>query len=241
MGRSSVSCRDARTSGRLSKHKGPSGRRRPTRASGQTEREKNRRRSWRLLNREAILYCTLDLDGSIRSVEGPFETLSGYKWSDLVGKAGRELIHPESFLTAEQHFREHVSGEREFALSELHVLNKHGDAVPVLATSMPIRNTDGAIVGARGMIHAIGDPVAARPAGRPNLKTARPIEPLTPRQTEVLGLLSQGLSTREIAYRLVVTEETVRHHIRAILRAFEAHSRLEAVIQALSLGVIAVP
>jgi DNA-binding NarL/FixJ family response regulator len=52
---------------------------------------------------------------------------------------------------------------------------------------------------------------------------------LTPRQIEVLRLLEQGRSTDQIAAGLHISVETVRNHIRAILRTLGVHSRLEAV------------
>ena len=52
---------------------------------------------------------------------------------------------------------------------------------------------------------------------------------LTPRQTEVLRLLEHGRSTNQIAAELHLSVETVRNHIRHILRALGVHSRLEAV------------
>ena len=52
---------------------------------------------------------------------------------------------------------------------------------------------------------------------------------LTPRQAEVLELLERGLSTKQIAGQLHLSTETVRNHIRHLLRAVGAHSRLEAV------------
>jgi DNA-binding NarL/FixJ family response regulator len=52
---------------------------------------------------------------------------------------------------------------------------------------------------------------------------------LTPRQAEVLDLLERGRSTRQIAEELHLSVETVRNHIRHLLRAMGAHSRLEAV------------
>jgi two-component system NarL family response regulator len=55
---------------------------------------------------------------------------------------------------------------------------------------------------------------------------------------EVLGLLAQGLNTREIAGRLGVAVETTRNHIRALLRRLGVHSRLEAVIVARRQGLI---
>ena len=52
---------------------------------------------------------------------------------------------------------------------------------------------------------------------------------LTPRQAEVLRLLERGRSTEQIADQLHLSLETVRNHIRAVLRALNVHSRLEAV------------
>jgi DNA-binding CsgD family transcriptional regulator len=61
---------------------------------------------------------------------------------------------------------------------------------------------------------------------------------LTPRQQEVLNLLGQGGSTEQIAAELHVTTETVRNHIRHVLKALGAHSRLEAVVVARQHGLI---
>jgi DNA-binding NarL/FixJ family response regulator len=52
---------------------------------------------------------------------------------------------------------------------------------------------------------------------------------LTPRQGEVLNLLERGRSTEQIAAELHLSTETVRNHIRHVLRALGARSRLEAV------------
>jgi DNA-binding NarL/FixJ family response regulator len=52
---------------------------------------------------------------------------------------------------------------------------------------------------------------------------------LTPRQAEVLRLLERGRSTAQIAEDLHVSRETVRNHIRHLLRAVGVNSRLEAV------------
>jgi DNA-binding NarL/FixJ family response regulator len=52
---------------------------------------------------------------------------------------------------------------------------------------------------------------------------------LTPRQAEVLRLLERGRSTEQIAEDLGLSRETVRNHVRRLLRAIGASSRLEAV------------
>jgi PAS domain S-box-containing protein len=60
---------------------------------------------------------------------------------------------------------------------------------------------------------------------------------LTARQHEVLRLLEHGRSTVQIAAELSLSPETVRNHVRHILRAFGVHSRLEAVAAARTDGL----
>jgi DNA-binding CsgD family transcriptional regulator len=61
---------------------------------------------------------------------------------------------------------------------------------------------------------------------------------LTPRQHQVLAMLASGCSTNQIAEQLSITLDTVRNHVRGVLRALDAHSRLEAVAQARARGII---
>ena len=74
------------------------------------------------------------------------------------------------------------------------------------------------------------------PASPP--KPRSPRRTMTPRQSEVLTLLAQALTTNEIAERLGLSTETVRNHIRAVLNALGARSRLEAVVIAERLGLL---
>ena len=55
---------------------------------------------------------------------------------------------------------------------------------------------------------------------------------LTPRQRDVLVLMSGGVRVKEIAARLGLSETTVRNHVRLLLRRLECHSQLEAVARA---------
>jgi DNA-binding NarL/FixJ family response regulator len=63
-------------------------------------------------------------------------------------------------------------------------------------------------------------------------ESAAPHPHLTPRQSEVLRLLEQGHSTKQIARELHLSTETVRNHVRHIFRALGVNSRLEAVAAA---------
>ena len=60
-----------------------------------------------------------------------------------------------------------------------------------------------------------------------------PIEPLTPRELEVLRALTEGLSTPEICERLFITPNTLRTHVQNIMGKLHVHSKLEAVAFAL--------
>jgi LuxR family transcriptional regulator, maltose regulon positive regulatory protein len=64
------------------------------------------------------------------------------------------------------------------------------------------------------------------------------IQPLTSRETEVLAHLSELLSTEEIAAAMYVSVNTVRTHIRGILRKLSVSRRTDAVRRGWALGLI---
>lgn len=71
----------------------------------------------------------------------------------------------------------------------------------------------------------------SRPRTRDSLAT------LTTRETEVLDLLSQGLTNREIGERLHLAEKTVKHHMTVILQKLHVRTRTEAALMAVQHGV----
>ena len=60
---------------------------------------------------------------------------------------------------------------------------------------------------------------------------------LTQRESEVLGLIVRGLSNRAVAVRLSIGDDTVKSHVRAILRKLEVSDRAQAVAVALREGI----
>ena len=61
---------------------------------------------------------------------------------------------------------------------------------------------------------------------------------LSPRQIDVIRLISQGKSNKQIAYELGLTEGTVKLHVTAILKLLNVYNRTGAVIEATRLGLI---
>ncbi len=82
----------------------------------------------------------------------------------------------------------------------------------------------------RSVIMGIAQRVAAQ---RDRSAERRQVEPLTPREMEVLRALTEGLSTPEICERLYIAPNTLRTHVQNIMGKLRVHSKLEAVAFAL--------
>ena len=70
---------------------------------------------------------------------------------------------------------------------------------------------------------------------------APPPPRLTPRQRDVLGLISKGYSNKKIATELNLAEGTVKLHVASLLKALDVNNRTEAVFKATALGLIVTP
>ena len=140
-------------------------------------------------------------------------------FGNLVGNHYSTVIVPEELLKVREQFaRKIVGGEATEYRTVVRVPD--GRRIPVEISSVPLAE-GGGCHGVFGLA-VVDEPAAAPPK----------VRGLTPRQHEVLQLLAAGSSTDQIATALTISRETVRNHVRHILRALGAHSRLEAVATA---------
>jgi PAS domain S-box-containing protein len=158
----------------------------------------------------------LDKAGVIRWINPAAERLVG----DVRGRQFTSVVAPEDRRRARELFAQKVLGTAPATDSTGVLVSTAGTRVAVEISSVPLMGGE-RVVGVFGLFNA-----------RPD-NTPRALHPnLTPRQAEVLALLDQGRSTKQVAAELHLSVNTVRNHVRGLLRAFGVTSRLEAVAAA---------
>jgi len=155
----------------------------------------------------------IDAKGIIRWVNPAAERLVG----DARGRQFTSVVAPEETRRARELFARKILGTADSADAGVVVLGPSGERVSVELTSVALYDGEHVV----GVFGQVSDMVE-EPHPHPDLH-------LTPRQSEVLELLERGRTTEQIADELHLSKETVRNHIRRLLRAVGAHSRLEAV------------
>jgi PAS domain S-box-containing protein len=174
------------------------------------------------LQRVGLPAYIADRHGVLRWANDAALTIFG----DVVGKHFSTIVAPEDLpFVREQFARKVVGGEA--TDYEIVLRDADGRRVRVEISSVPLAE-GGRCDGVFGLA-VVGEPTAGPP---PNVRG------LTPRQNQVLQLLARGASTEQIAQLLTISPETVRNHVRHILRALNAHSRLEAVATARAAGLL---
>jgi PAS domain S-box-containing protein len=164
----------------------------------------------------------VDRFGVIRWVNPAARRLIG----DARGRQQSSVVAPELAREARESFTRKVMGSERRTDATVVLIGPDGERVQCEISSVPLRE-GGRIVGVFGIIpHR---ETKAAPGPHPHL---------TPRQNQILHLISEGHSTVQIAEELHLSTDTVRNHVRRMLRAMNVHSRVEALALAHRDGVL---
>jgi PAS domain S-box-containing protein len=155
----------------------------------------------------------IDPTGVIRWVNPAARRLVG----NVEGRQFTSVVAPEETRRARELFARKLLGNTDSTDTPVVLVDGKGGRVAVDVSSVPLTRGDHVV----GVFGQVSD-VLEEPQPHPELH-------LTPRQAEVLRLLECGRTTTQIAEELHLSRETVRNHIRHLLHAIGAHSRLEAV------------
>lgn len=170
-----------------------------------------------------------DVEGALEGVNVPsyvIDRMGVVRWmneasrklvGDQVGQQFTSVVAPEETRRARELFARKVLGNTDVTDAQVAVVDTAGRHLAVEISSVPLRRGEHVI----GVFGQVSD-VLEEPQPHPKLH-------LTPRQAEVLRLLERGRSTTQIAEELHLSRETVRNHVKHLLRALGASSRLEAV------------
>jgi PAS domain S-box-containing protein len=165
------------------------------------------------LERVNVPSYVLDANGIIRWVNPAARRRVG----DVRGRQFTSVVAPDDRRRSRELFAQKLAGSGSVTDAEIALIDADGDRVVADVSSVPLYDGN-RVIGIFGqVVHEEAEPAAP------------PHPALTGRQTEVLGLLARGLSTRQIASELHLSPETVRNHIRDLMGRLGVHTRLEAV------------
>jgi PAS domain S-box-containing protein len=164
----------------------------------------------------------VDRFGVIRWINAAGKKLVG----DIRGRQQSSLVVPEQAREAKESFLRKMMGTEKSTEASVVVLDAEGKRVQIEVSSCALHEGH-RIVGVFGVVRHRDE--EAPPQPHPHL---------TPRQNQVLHLLAHGHSTSQIAEELHLSVDTVRNHIRRMLRALGAHSRIEALALAHREGLL---
>lgn len=166
------------------------------------------------LERVRVPAYVIDRHGIIRWINSAAEKLVG----DVRGQQMTSVLAPEERPRGRELFARNLIGPPEGSDNRGVFLGADGERIAMEVSGVPLTR-GGHVIGVFGQVKDVEE----------NRDVVPPHPSLTPRQAQVLGLLEKGHSTEQIANELHLSVETVRNHVRGILRNLGVRSRLEAV------------
>jgi len=168
----------------------------------------------RALEHVSVPSYVLDATGIIRWLNPAARRIAG----DCRGKQFTSVVVPEERRHAREVFAQKIVGNKIATDTTTVIVGADGRRHDCEVSGVRLTR-GGHVVGVFGQLPVVEEAPEA----------SEPHPHLTPRQSEVLRLLEHGRSTAQIAEELHLSQETVRNHVRHLLRALGVNSRLEAV------------
>jgi len=156
--------------------------------------------------------------------------------ADVLLVADEQLLEDAALsFSGDDHQAMLVLAEDEGAVPKLRALALRGWGI--LPPDAPPEELEAAVVAVgRGLV-VLPDAMTERLLGTPG-DAGEPPEPLTSRESEVLGLIGRGLSNRMISRELHISEHTVKFHISSLYAKLGVGNRAEAVSRGARHGLI---
>lgn len=196
-------------------------------------------RSLRVPAADLFAALTADVLGTLEAVRVPayiVDSQRRVRWQnaasielvgDLRGRLDASILDPEDLARARAAYAQKQSGATHTEV-EVSVARPDGTRVRVSVRSVPLKNADGTMIGSFGLVQVLGEM-------EPSFERA---PRLSPRELETLTLLAAGYSTAQMARQMRIANETVRNHVKGVLRSLDARSRVEAVAKGRRMGLI---
>lgn len=150
--------------------------------------------------------CCLDLEGRFLRVNGDFERHCGYCADELVGRSYELILWEEDFAEMRERFQNAAPGAP--GAFAVRVRRKDGGEASLLAANFSV---EGSCVFCIAVAEPNPDQEVVDVGGDDS-----PEAKITKREREVIALIAQGLSNKEIAARLSISENTVKNHVSNI-------------------------
>jgi PAS domain S-box-containing protein len=166
------------------------------------------------LERVRVPSYVIDSHGIIRWLNRAAEEIVG----DMRGRHITSALAPEERRRGSEIFARNLLGPPEGSDNWAVLLNAEGERFTAELSAVPLAS-GGHVIGVFGQVKTLEEDQPPLP----------PHPKLTPRQRDVLRLLDAGRSTQQIATELYLSKDTVRNHVRGLMRTLGVHTRLEAV------------
>ena len=173
-------------------------------------------------------------DNPIIACNGAFLELTGYARDEEIGRNCRFLSGPDTEPALSETLRTGIRN-RQPVLVEILNYRRNGSTFRNAVMVAPIFDAEGELEYFLGSQVALAEP-ASEMAGSRQSAARRRIEGLSPRQREILKLMSGGKLNKQIAHALQLSERTVKMHRAALLQALGVRANADAIRLAVEAG-----